>query len=255
MGGDRGGARVELLLLGRELGLPGVERLLLDRELRQRGRRHAGCGLRGVELLLLGCQLRLGGVELLLTVGQLGLRGVELSLAVDELRLRGDDLRAAVRDLLCLRLALRLGDERVDDLRHACDPGRPRDRLGDGGLLRVRERSAVPRAEDDRSARAGAPGHGGGQLLGHYVGRSARDRDLARGRLAEGDECAHDDGEGRDPGRDDGEASTRGDPADSVEQLSHAGSPGWLREAAGRGELLTAAAADGIRCWGALGRW
>ena len=26
-------------------------------------------------------------------------------------------------------------------------------------------------------------------------------------------------------------------------------------EAAGRGELLTAAAADGIRCWGALGRW
>ena len=131
------------------------------------------------------------------------------------------DLRPAVGDLGRLGFALGLGRERIHDPVHPVDPRCLGDQRGDRRLLGVPERRAVGRVEDDRAAPACRVGEGGGQVVGHLGRRGAGDRDLAGGGTAATDECSGGDGEDRDPGRHDDEASSGGEPADPVQQLCH----------------------------------
>ena len=225
VGGDGGRASIELALPSLQPGTAGVEPGLTGGDLR-----HPGVDLRLIRGNLGAAideprppidELLPALVELALTVDELLSGRVELALAVDQVGPRLGDLRAPVCDLPDLAVALGLGDERIDNAGDPVDLRCLGDQARDRRPLVVRERGPIGGAEDHGPAGAGGAGKNGSEPVG----------DLRRGRPGDGDVTgrrAPADGEGgeghredRDPGRHDGEASPRGEPADAIEEFCH----------------------------------
>ena len=148
--------------------------------------------LRGKLIARTGWGVGAGRVELRLRLVELCLAGVELGRG-------GGDLRGCIGQLGLLGLAICLGLKGVDGRADARSVSGGREGVDDIGLLVGREGRAVGGREDDLPGSTVGVGQRCLKLIGHVLGRGARDREGARQGAAEHGEAGSHSSKNHDP--------------------------------------------------------